>query len=69
MPSNNFLFLFWKFGVHYKKIGSNAFCLDLSPYMQMYAVVNVENLRFYEPPLIDYQGENVQISSIDDLSP
>jgi hypothetical protein len=37
--------------------------------MQMYAVVNVENLRLYEPPLIDDQGEHVQIPSIDDFSP
>ena len=37
--------------------------------MQMYAVVNVENLKLYEPPLIDDQGKHVQISSIDDFSP
>jgi hypothetical protein len=41
------------------KIGNNAFHLDLPPYMQMYAVVNVENLKLYEPPLIDDQGEHV----------
>jgi hypothetical protein len=51
-----------------EKIGNNAFCLELPPYMQMYAVVNVENLRLYEPPLIDDQGEHVQIPSIDDFS-
>ena len=39
------------------KVGNNAFRLDLPPYMQMYAVVNVENLKLYEPPLIDDQGE------------
>ena len=44
-----------------EKIGNNAFRLDLPPYMQMYAVVNVENLKLYEPPLIDDQGEHVQI--------
>jgi hypothetical protein len=33
-----------------ENIGNNAFHLDLPPYMQMYAVVNVENLRLYEPP-------------------
>ena len=36
--------------------------------MQMYAVVNVENLKLYEPPLIDDQGEHVYIPSIDDFS-
>jgi hypothetical protein len=51
------------------KIGNNAFHLDLPPYMQMYAVVNVENLKLYEPPLNDDQGEHVQIPSIDDFSP
>ena len=52
-----------------EKIGNNAFRLNLPPYVQMYAVVNVENLRLYEPPLIDDQGEHVQIPSIDDFSP
>jgi len=32
--------------------------------MQMYAVVNVENLRLYEPPLIEDQGNHVHIPSI-----
>ena len=35
----------------------------------MYAVVNVDNLKLYEPPLIDDQGEYVQIPSIDDFFP
>jgi hypothetical protein len=39
------------------KIGNDAFHLDLPPYMKMYAVVNVDNLKLYEPPLIDDQGE------------
>jgi hypothetical protein len=51
------------------KIGNNAFRLDLPPYMQMYAVVNVENLKLYDPPLIDDQGEHVHIPSIYDFSP
>jgi hypothetical protein len=50
-----------------EKIGNNTFHLDLPPYMQMYAVFNVENLRLYEPRLIDDQGEHVQILSIDDF--
>jgi hypothetical protein len=41
------------------KIGSNAFRLELLPYMQIYSVVNVENLRLYDPPMIEDQGENV----------
>ena len=36
-----------------EKIGNNAFKLDLSSYMQIYSVVNVENLLLYESPLIE----------------
>ena len=37
--------------------------------MQIYVVVNVENLRLYELPLIEDQGYNFQIPSIEDFSP
>ena len=36
-----------------KKVGNNAFQLDFPSYMQMYSIMNVENLCLYEPPLID----------------
>ena len=52
-----------------KKFGNNAFQLDLPSYMQMYSVVNVESLCLYEPPLIDDQGSDVQLTSIEDFSP
>ena len=51
------------------KIGTNAFCLDLPPYMKIYLVVNVENLKLYEPPMIVDEDENVQVPSVDDFSP
>ena len=35
----------------------------------MYSIVNVENLRLYEPPLIDDQGIYVQIPSIEYFLP
>jgi hypothetical protein len=35
-----------------KRLETNAYCLDLPAYMQMYSVVNVENLKLYEPPMI-----------------
>ena len=57
---------------HFKiqeKIGNTTFKLDLPPYMQIYCVVNVDNLILLEPPLIDDQGEHVKLPSIDDLSP
>ena len=52
-----------------EKIGTNAFKLDLPPYMEIYYIVNVENLRLFEPPLIDDQGDHVDLPSIDDFSP
>ena len=52
-----------------KKVGNNAFQLDLPSYMQKYSVVNVEKLCLYEPPLIDDQGSDVRLPSIEYLSP
>ena len=34
------------------KVGNNAFRLDLPPYMQMYSVVYLKNIKLYEPPMI-----------------
>ena len=52
-----------------KKVGNNAFQLDLPSYMHMYSVFNVENLRLYEPPLIVDHESVVQLPSIEDFSP
>ena len=52
-----------------EKIGTNAFCLNLPPYMKIYSVFNVENLKLYEPPMILDQDISVQVPSVDDLSP
>ena len=43
------------------KVGNNAFQLDFPSYMQMYSVVNVENLHLYETHSIDDQGIDVQL--------
>ena len=34
----------------------------------MYSIVNVENLKLYEPPMIMDDNEDVQIPTIDDFS-
>ena len=52
-----------------EKNGTNAFRLDLTPYMQIYSVVNVKNLKLFEPPMIMDQGEEVSIPSVDEFSP
>ena len=37
--------------------------------MWIYSVVNVENLKLYEPPMIMDPEEDTQIPTIDDLAP
>ena len=52
-----------------EKIGENYFCLDLPAYMHIYLVVNVDNLRLFEPSLIEDPEEQSQLPSIDDILP
>jgi hypothetical protein len=51
-----------------EKSGTNVFCLDIPAYMKIYSVVNVENLKLLEPPIIMDQGEEVSIPSVDEFS-
>ena len=51
-----------------EKSGTNVFRLDIPPYMQIYSVVNVENLKLFQPPMIMDQGEEVSITSVDEFS-
>jgi hypothetical protein len=37
--------------------------------MQMYSVVNVENLKFCEPPMIMDEDESIQVPTVDNFSP
>lgn len=52
-----------------EKIGNNTFRLDLPIYMQMYSVVNVENLKLYEPPLIMDIKEVGTVPTVDEFAP
>jgi hypothetical protein len=52
-----------------EKIGNNAFRLDLSSYMQMYSMVNVENSKLYEPSMITDEDGSVQVPTVDGFSP
>ncbi|XP_057873122.2 uncharacterized protein LOC131079237 [Cryptomeria japonica] len=52
-----------------EKIGTNAFRLNFPPYMQIYSIVNVENLKLYEPPMIFDEEANIQVPLVDDLAP
>ncbi|CAL9025033.1 unnamed protein product [Prunus brigantina] len=50
-----------------KQIGDNAFQLELPPYMHMYSVINAENLKLFEPSLLDDPDQDTHLPSIDDL--
>jgi hypothetical protein len=51
-----------------EKVGDNAYKLSLPPYMHIYSVVNVENLKLYEPSMLDQEEEQV-LPTIEDLAP
>ena len=40
-----------------EKVGDNAYRLNLPPYLCIYSVVNVENLKLYEPSMLDQEEE------------
>jgi hypothetical protein len=50
------------------KVYDNSYNLILPPYMRIYSVVNVENLKLYEPSMLDWEEERV-LTSIEDLEP
>ncbi|CAL8152322.1 unnamed protein product [Prunus armeniaca] len=51
-----------------KKIGDNAFQLELPPYMHMYSIINAENLKLFEPSLLDDDlDEDTCLPSVNDL--
>ena len=52
-----------------EKIGENYFCLELPAYMHIYSVVNADNLRLFEPSLIEDLEEKSQLPFVDDLLP
>jgi hypothetical protein len=40
-----------------QKVGDSAYRPSLPPYMCIYSVVNVENLKLYEPSVLDQEIE------------
>ncbi len=51
-----------------EKIGTNSFFLDLPSYAKICSIINVENLKIYEPPMIMDEREIFQVPSIDEFS-
>ena len=40
-----------------EKVGDNGYRLNLPPYMYIFSVVNVDNLKLYEPSMLDQEEE------------
>jgi hypothetical protein len=51
-----------------EKSGTNAFRLDIPTYMHIYSVVNIENFKLFEPPMIMDRDEEVSIPSVNEFS-
>jgi hypothetical protein len=51
-----------------KKVGDNAYRLGLHPYMHIYSIVNLENLKLYEPFLLDREINEKVLRTIEDLA-
>ena len=49
-------------------VGDNVYQLSLPPYMHIYLVLNVENLKLYVPSMLDQEEEHV-LPSMEDLAP
>jgi hypothetical protein len=50
-----------------EKVGYNSYKLNVPPYMCIYSIVNVENLKLYEPSMFDQEEEQV-LPSIEQLA-
>ena len=50
------------------KFGNNSLRLEFPPYLQMYSIVNVENLKLYETPIIVDQDVQVQVPYVDEYA-
>jgi hypothetical protein len=52
-----------------EQVSKNTFRLKLPPYMQINSVVNVENLKLFEPSMLDEEEEHQVLPTIEDLEP
>jgi hypothetical protein len=50
-----------------EKVGDNSYKLNIPPYMRIYSIVNVENVKLYETSMLDQEEEKV-LPSIEDLA-
>ena len=41
------------------KVGDNSIKLNLPPYVHIYSIMNVENIKLFEPFMLDQEREKV----------
>lgn len=51
-----------------RQIDDNAFLLELPPYMQIYSIMNIKNLKLYEPNLVAHNAR-IMLPPVEDLAP
>jgi len=51
-----------------EKVGDNSYRLSILAYMNIYSLVNVENLKLYEPSMLDNETKEYVLPTIEDLS-
>jgi hypothetical protein len=52
-----------------EKVGDNAYKLNLPPYIHIYSIVNVENLKLYELSMLDQETNEQVLSTVEELAP
>jgi len=50
-------------------VNDNVYILSVHPCMCIYSVVNVENIKLYEPSMLDQENERQVLPTIKDLAP
>jgi hypothetical protein len=50
-----------------ENVGDNVYILTLPPYVHIYLVVNVDNLKLYDPSMVDQKEDRV-LPVIEDLA-
>lgn len=50
-----------------EKVGDNSYRMILLPYNLIYSVINLENLNFYEPSMLNHEMEHI-LPFVEDLT-
>jgi len=51
-----------------EKVDDNAYKFNLPPYMHIYSIANVENLKLYGPSILDQENEQI-LPTIEEVTP